>query len=498
MLRVLRLTTIICALLGAAVLGMAGQARASTTQESIFQDDRLLLSGDDALRRRTLDEIKALGVNTVRVLAVWSHFAPDAGSTTRPSFDATDPGAYPAGAFNDLDALVREAGARGLGLLLNPSSPIPHWASGCSKKNKRIGTCRPHPGDFGNFIAALGKRYSGSYAGLPRVSRWSVMNEPNLGSWLTPQFTGSKKHPVPAAPVIYRGLFYAAADALAATGHGSDQLLAAETGPIGQTGGSLTTRSIAPLAFYRTLFCLDRSGKPLKGKAATRAGCVGSFRRIDVSGISTHPYTRAAIGAPTAHAAADDLPLAQTRNLENLLRVAGSRGRLPSATPVFFTEYGVQTDPPDPIGVSPRVQAAYLNEAEWIAYLDPHVRSVAQFELTDPKDPSTFNTGLRLPSGKAKPSLTAYRLPIWVIRAGNGVQVFGAARPAMGSSTQVDIQRRTSTKKPWKTVKKVTVGSGSRYLRVFLNLSGGRWRLAWKVPIYGKTYHSREAVPAAH
>ncbi|MEA2375592.1 MAG: hypothetical protein QOD53_2055, partial [Thermoleophilaceae bacterium] len=453
MLRVLRHTTILCVLLAAATLGMAGQARASATQESIFQEDRLLLSGDDALRQKTLDEVKALGANTVRVLVAWSHFAPDPGSTTRPGFDATDPGAYPAGAFNDLDALVREAGARGLGVLMNPSSPIPHWASGCSKKNKRLYTCRPNPGEFGAFVTALGKRYSGSYGGLPRVARWTVWNEADLGSWLTPQFTGSKKHPVPASPVMYRNLFYAASDALTATGHGNDQLLAGETGPIGQTSGSLVTRSMAPLAFYRTLFCLGRSGKPLKGSVAKRAHCTGSFRQFDVNGISNHPYTRAAISGPTAKGAGDDLTLAQTRNLENLLHVAGSRGRIPSGTPVFFTEYGVQTDPPDSIGVSPRTQAAWINQAEWLAYLDPHVKSVAQFELTDPKDPSTFNTGLRFFSGKAKPSLTAYRVPIWVIRAGKGVQVFGGVRPAMGMSTQIDIQRRTSTKKPYKTVK---------------------------------------------
>jgi hypothetical protein len=495
--RVVRYITVLCALLGAVLLGSAGPAHSSTTQESIFQDDRLLLTGDDALRQRTLDEVKSLGADTVRVLVIWSRFAPDPASTTRPSFDATDPAAYPAGAFDQLDALVKEAGARGLNMLLNPTGPIPHWASHCSKNNKRIHTCRPDAAQFGAFVTAVGKRYSGSYAGLPRVGRWTLWNEPNLGSWLTPQYTGSKKHPVQASPAIYRGLFYAGADGLATTGHGGDQLLLGETGPIGQTTGSLSTRTQAPLAFYRTLFCLDSGGRPLKGSAASRVGCGGSFRSFNVSGVSTHPYTRAAVGAPTAHAGPNDLPLSQIRSLENLLRVAAGRGRLPSQTPVFLTEYGVQTNPPDSIGVSPAVQAAWLNEAEWIAYLDPRVRSVAQFELTDPKDPRTFNTGLRYNNGKAKPSLAAYRLPIWVIKAGSGVQVFGAARAA-ATSQKIEIQRRASSKKPWATVKQVTVGGGSRYFRVYLPTGGGRWRLQWKVPVYGTTYHSREATPASH
>ncbi|HEX8074630.1 MAG TPA: hypothetical protein VF545_06575, partial [Thermoleophilaceae bacterium] len=295
MLRALRHTTVLCALLATALLGASGAARASTTQESVFQDDRLLLGSGDAVRQQTLDEIKALGADTVRVLAIWSRYAREAGSTARPAFDATDPGAYPG--FGELDLLVREASARGLSVLLNPTGPVPLWASPC-KGAKRRNTCRPNAGEFGAFVTALGKRYGGGYAGLPRVTRFTVWNEPDLGSWLTPQYTGSQKHPVPVSPAIYRKLFYAAADGLAASGHAGDQLLLGEMGPIGQTGGSLTTRNQPPLAFLRTLFCLDRRGRPLKGSSASKVGCGGAFRRLDVAGVSIHPYTRAAISSP--------------------------------------------------------------------------------------------------------------------------------------------------------------------------------------------------------
>jgi hypothetical protein len=47
-------------------------------------------------------------------------------------------------------------------------------------------------------------------------------------------------------------------------------------------------------------------------------------------------------------------------------------------------------------------------------------------------------------------------------------------------------------------VKSVNVGAGGRYFRVDLGTGGGRWRLAWKAPLYAKTYHSREASPASH
>ena len=80
--------------------------------------------------------------------------------------------------------------ARGLGLILSPSTPIPVWASRCKH---RTATCKPDPKAYRAFVTALGRRYSGSYADenqgggvLPRVTRWSLLNEPNQPGWLTP------------------------------------------------------------------------------------------------------------------------------------------------------------------------------------------------------------------------------------------------------------------------------------------------------------------------
>ena len=473
---------------------LAAPAGANKTQESIFQDERLLMESGAGVRAQTLDELKALGVDTIRVNAIWARIAPERDSTTKPNFNAADPAAYPADNWAALDALVRDTAARGLGLYVTITGPAPKWASTCGDRR----TCNPNAEEFKAFATAIGTRYSGTYGGtpagggspgggglpiptttgigaaqaggaaLPRVARWSVWNEPNQGSWLSPQYTGSSKKPIPASARIYRGLLYAALDGLGASGHGNDQILVGETAPIGRTGGSLSTRNRAPLAFWRDLLCIDSKGRALTGTNAKRQGCTGTFRALP-GNVAHHPYSRGAIGSPTSRAGRDDLPLASIRNLYRVLDQGAKRKRIAKSAPVFLTEYGIQTKPPDRFGVSQGTQAKYLNLADWMAYRDGRVRSVSQYELADPADPNTFNTGLRFNSGKAKSSLAAYRIPIWV----SSKRVWGQVR---AGGQNAEVQWRSSSKKSFKRFKTVTLNSAG-YFDLKVNRRGGQWRV---------------------
>src|SRR3990170_9037991 len=96
---------------------------------------------------------------------------------------------------------------------------MPAWASGCKKGRKA--TCKPSPKAYGAFVTALGRRYSGGYSDenqgggvLPRVSRWSLLNEPNQPGWLTPQYERRDGQVVPAAPAIFRKLYQAGVQGL--------------------------------------------------------------------------------------------------------------------------------------------------------------------------------------------------------------------------------------------------------------------------------------------
>jgi hypothetical protein len=120
--------------------------------------------------------------------------------------------------------------------------------------------------------------------------------------------------------------------------------------------------------------------------------------------------------------------------------------------PIYLTEYGYETNPPDPFrGVPQAVQAAYLDQAQYMAWRDPRVRAFAQFLLydaaPDPSYPrrsmgywSTFQTGLLSVSGTPKPSLGAYRLPIFIpdaiAKRGASMLVWGMLRSAPNHTPQ--------------------------------------------------------------
>src|SRR3954447_19450848 len=96
------------ALTALASLAFAVPAEAGRNQESVFQDDGVLQeSGPDA-QKSGLNQIKALGADSVHVLVGWRKLAPDPGAAKKPAgFDASDPNSYPKGTFDSLDSLVK-------------------------------------------------------------------------------------------------------------------------------------------------------------------------------------------------------------------------------------------------------------------------------------------------------------------------------------------------------------------------------------------------------
>lgn len=448
----------------AAALALSGSvpARASSTQVSVFEDNNLLLSRGDATRDNTLDTLAAMGVDTVHVLVIWNRFAPQPLSFTRPNFDATDPGGYVN--WQPLDALVAGATARGMHVLLSPTGRAPAWASECKGSVSERQRCLPRASEYGAFVKALATRYPAS-----AVSRWSFWNEPNHSSWLRPQHGRRLGVQIDVAAMRYRQLVTAGIAALDQTGHGDDTILLGETAPLG------SSKSTPPVDFDRELFCLDRNYRPFRGVAARARDCT-TRRRLAVTGVSHHPYTLAGVARPSFTGHAGDVPIGALGRIIRVVDAAARFGILAHGLPLYLTEFGFQTRPPDPFGMSLGDQARYLNESDYIAYRNRRVASVAQYALRDDRARAGFNTGLLFANGGVKPALAAYRMPIWIVRGAHGSgKVFGQLRAARQSVT-VAIQHRGNAGQRFATVAEVQTNARGYFLRSFARIAG-QWRL---------------------
>ncbi len=401
-----RLTITIAMLLAAALA--APVADASTRQLTIMQDDAQV-RGRTA---ETLDEFARLGVDIVKLNLYWDEVAPN-GRRKPAGFDGADPGSY---AWGSYDHAVQAVLDRGMRPFLSLGGRGPDWATG---KRGRRGTYRPKAKEFRLFAEAAGLRF-------PNVDIWSIWNEPNLYSWLSPQ----RHKRVPVSPSIYRELYIAGHRGLRASGNGDDAILLGELMPRGGTD----RRKVPPLQFLREMACLDRNYRQYRGRAAKLRGCrrVG---RIPTSGLAYHPYTLA--GGPGVNEARDDAAIGQLGRVRATLDKLARRGKLPRRLKIWITEFGFQTRPPDPFGTPIRRAPGFMDLSEWIAFRNPRVAAYGQYTM---RDNDFWQSGLRFESGRAKRGVyDAFRMPLLVRWLGGGrVEVFGALRSASGGSARIE------------------------------------------------------------
>jgi hypothetical protein len=466
----------------------------------------------------TLNAIKALGVDRVHIYMHWADIAPDPTSPRRPAFDATDPAAYPASGWAIFDTIIRDAQARGIGVDLALVPPPPRWAEGRGAPHPATQPeWKPSASEFGQFVRAVGTRYSGHYTSpgssqpLPRVSFWSIWNEPNLGTELAPEVRPHTQ--IETSPALYRGLVDAAWRGFAASGHGHDTILIGEIAPAGVASGVGLFNDMPPLRFLRALYCVGANYKPLRGVAARGRACPptasgsaafasahpGLFK---ASGFADHPYPQGLPPNEPTPGEPDFAELAQIgkleRTLDTLQAVYGSHTRFP----IWSTEFGYQTTPPDTEAgtVSPTTAARYLNWSEYLTWLDPRQRSYDQYQLQD-SAAGVFATGLETDTGAPKPGLAAYRMPIFLpvtsTLSHHPLVVWGCVRPAPDAARathrrqEVQIQFAPSPGGTFRTVQTVPLSGPHGYFEVRQTFpSSGTVRLRWSYPD-GVTVFSR-------
>jgi hypothetical protein len=453
----MRLITFTTALLLALAL-LPAAAGASPRQFALFQDEALLVE-NGATRAATLDEIRSLGADMIKVQVNWATVAP--GGRRKPrGFDGANPAEYPGWAR--YDAVLSDAKARGLKVMFALAPPAPGWAT--PTRGDREGVTRPNAREFGRFAEAAARRF-------PGVDVWTLWNEPNHPGHLYPQSTKGGR---PVAPGLYHALVRAAVKGLERGGAGRDPILFGELLPIGKSSSG-PKRNLKPLRFLRAFF----RGKPLSG----------------LDGFAYHPYTRPA-GPLSPEPSSDDATIRSLGRVFRVLDAARGSGRIKGPKlPLWNTEFGFQTNPPDPfagarIASVPRFWS--ISEL-WLSYSNRRVKTISQYTMNDqPGDNSLWQSGLRFADGRPKTDIYAnYRLPILVRQLGPGaVEVRGDARPG-GAGTTVQIYQR-SRKGPFEplggpiTVRNVRGYFVSRYRisnaagRTFYFTAGGQQSLSVK------------------
>ncbi len=435
--RLIVLPLALAALALALVLAHATPASASSRQATMLQDDPELIYGTSATRDSRLDELKSLGVDIVKVRVRWPDLAPN--TKRKPAgFDGSNPASYLESAWAPYDAIVSGAEARGMSVMFQLGGTAPDWAS------RKSSVDRPNAPEFGKFVHAVGTRYQ-------TVKIWSIWNEPNLVSWLSPQV----KRGVPQSPRIYRGLVNTAYNGLKASGHGGDDVLLGELLPFTRSARA-SSKKIRPLDFLRELACVNSHYRPFRGKAAKKRGCT-HFHALPGTGLAYHPYTLA--GGPNVRT-----PNKSDASIRDLGRITSVLNRLKSkkriqkrSMPIWITEFGFQTDPPDRYASPIRKVPGFMSQSEYIAFKNRRVASYSQYPLVDDAGKvNGFQSGLRFHNGKKKPGVfAAFQRPFYARKSGSRVELFGAVRAADGGT--VTLQTRTSTKGKWKTLGKATL-----------------------------------------
>jgi hypothetical protein len=439
---------ILLAVAAANLAVFSSAAQAKTSQFTLFEAPRELLSSDDALREETLGEIQGMGVSYLRVTLLWRSVAPSSGSSTPPAgFDDAGQDGY---IWDRYDRVINEATARGMKVLVTISGPIPKWASA----NHRSYTYKPSVTRFQKFVTAVGNRYRN------QVSMWSIWNEPNHPGFLTPQYARTRSgHRYAYSPKLYRRLFLAGDRGLRASGNGRDRLLMGETEPVGGT------KTVAPLTFIR--------------------GLLASRGKLPADGFAHHAYTNRG-GPRYVPRDRNNVTIGVLSRLTRTLDHYSRLHRIRRHMPVYLTEFGIQSKPDPYVGVSQQRQAEYRSISEWYAWKNRRVAAFSQYLMRD-DDPrpgskysrySGFESGLRGSSGKAKLSYSGFRLPLVADARGHSVYFWGLVRPKH-ARTRAVVQIRKRGSKRWRKLKTVTTNTRG-YFRSRTSLRrGAQYRVVW-------------------
>jgi hypothetical protein len=282
--------------------------------------------------------------------------------------------------WDDVDAVLRGARRHGIDPVVTLYG-TPRWANDGQSANWAPTSDR----SFANFAYAAARRF-------PWVRHWTIWNEPNRSTFLRPTTASTyvEKLLNPAYAQIH-----AVIDGARVGG--------------GVTAPRAGSAGVAPVAWIRAMGAADA--------------------KLDA--YAHHPYP----GRPQSETPwspkcvnCQTIAMADLERLEREVREAFGN------TPIWLTEYGYQTNPPDVyLGVSPEMQATYVASAAMRVYRASSVAMLIFFMVRDDTEPAGWQSGLFTSDGLVKPAYAAFRLPLMqTSRRGADVGLWGQVRPGSG------------------------------------------------------------------
>jgi hypothetical protein len=372
----LRRAGVVLAVLVTAIVAASAQPAGASRylQVGIYDEAQLLYGPTTA----TVAQYRKLHLQVARMTLYWG--GPLGVATRRPvhAGDPSDP-AYDWARYDDIAQQLTAAGIQVVfGIYGTPS-----WANGGQGMN----VAPAHASDLRAFAYAAALRYSGTYIDggttLPAVRDWLAWNEPNNPVFLRPQFRHVGSHWVIASAAAYAKICNSIYSGVHGAGAAHERVACGVTAPRGNNNPTSSRPSVSPLAF---LTAVKKDGL------------------VTFDAWAHHPYYANPSQAPSStDGAHGSIELGNIGTLIHLVTQLYGNKR------IWITEYGYETNPPDPyFGVSWAKQAAYLKQAVGIARANPRIDMMMWFLLRDDSNVNGWQSGLITAAGKKKPSFAAF------------------------------------------------------------------------------------------
>jgi hypothetical protein len=369
----------------------AAPAHAAKKMEAALQDDGVFIFNSDIGRENALASARFMGATTIRMNILWWQAVPVAqrNQATVPSNIAYN--------FSAWDTAIARARGWGMKVQLDLAGDPPAWACGSGKIPYECDGFKPKVRLWKGFVKAAAKHFKG------QVKRYSMWNEPNWYTWLSPH----KK-----APLLYRKLVQTGYKQVKRVDKKAE-VVAGELAPHFQPG-----ISTPPLQFIREMVCVNKKLKRIKG-AKKKCG----KKPLKFDAFATHPYDFEH-KPKFKRDNKDELTVSNLDALPKLLTKLRKKGLIKTKKkkfPIYLTEHGYMVQNP---AVKPRRRIPESKRKRWIvqawkiAQGTPRIKQMLHYDFVSPRpgaNDAYFDMGLLTSTGDARASYT--KLRNWILDA---------------------------------------------------------------------------------